>query len=78
MKIKIDNITWYYPKDLAHIRAYRDVIADRQYFDPDFTAPDWTELTEKQKANIRITNQEHWDAMHEFGKSLGKYKNDNT
>lgn len=34
------------------------------------SGPSWEELTEEQRTNIRETNRQYQQEMHEFGKSL--------
>ena len=65
-----NGVRWFFPEDWGHICAYRDVIAHQQWLRPEFTAPDWTELSEEQRTNIRQANEDHWKEMRDFGEKL--------
>ena len=67
-----NGVRWFFPHDHAHIQTYNGVIADHQQTNPTFTAPDWVQLTDKQRTNIRKANEEHWAEMRAFGDAIRK------
>jgi len=68
----VNGVKWFFPEDHAHIRAYKDAVDYQRWFYPTFTAPEWVDLSEEQRARIRAANEEHWKGMREFGEELRK------
>lgn len=66
----IRGIRWFFPNDWHHIVGYRNAIAWHKQDHPDFVAPDWVELTDEQRANIRKANDQTHREMEEFADKL--------
>lgn len=62
---QLNGITWYFPKDLAHIQAYdRARAIAKQFYDRDL--PEWIDMTEAQRVEVRAHNTVHWKDMHDL------------
>lgn len=70
MKIKIDDITWYYPEDWGYIYHYETRTRDQAKFFYDKDLPDWIDLTKEEKEAVKAAIRQLWDDMDEIRNSL--------